>query len=88
MHKLLSTSVWLLLAVLPLQVLAGNPVYPVREIPAALLKNADVVKRLDETVVRINGMADTRITTHRIITVLNEAGAESARLREFYSNLE
>jgi hypothetical protein len=88
MHKLLSTGVWLLLAVLPLQVLAGNPVYPVREIPAALLKNADVVKRLDETVVRINGLADTRITTHRIITVLNEAGAESAQLREFYSNLE
>ena len=88
MRKLLSISAGLLLAVTPLLALAGDPVYPVSDIPAALLENADVVKRLDETVVKVNDLADTRVTTHYIITVLNEAGAEKVRLMEVYSKLE
>ncbi|MGO4290466.1 DUF3857 domain-containing protein [Chitinophaga sp. RAB17] len=87
MRKLLTISVGLLLAIATQPALAGEPFYPAKNIPAALKENAHVVKRLDETTVKVNDLSDTRITYHYITTVLDEAGAADVHLYEYYDKL-
>jgi hypothetical protein len=87
MRKLLIISAGLLLGIAAQPVLAGDPVYPAKNIPAALKENAHVVKRLDETTVKINDLSDTRITYHYITTVLDETGAADVHFYEYYDKL-
>lgn len=88
MRKLLviCAGCWLSLAAQSAQ--AGDPVYPAKTIPAALKEHAHIVKRLDETTVKINDPSDTRITYHYITTVLDEEGANHVNLVVEYSKLD
>ncbi len=63
---------------------AGDPKYPVSAIPEHLLKNAHVVTRLEEISVKMNDLKDLRITEKRVLTILDENGAEYAGFYEFY----
>ena len=63
---------------------AGDPKYPVSAIPEHLLKNAHVVTRLEEISMKMNDLKDLRITEKRVLTILDEAGAEHAGFYEFY----
>jgi hypothetical protein len=85
MRKLFKIGTGLLLVLAAQSVLAGDPVYPAKNIPAALKENAHIVKRLDETTVKVNDLSDARITFHRITTVLDEAGAADVHLNEYYN---
>lgn len=87
MRTLLSISMGMLMALIAQPVLAGDPVYPAKNIPAALKENAHIVKRVDETIVKVNDLTDTRVTYHHIITVLDEAGAKDVSLYEYYDKL-
>lgn len=63
---------------------AGAIKYPASAIPAALLKNANVVKRADDYTLRING-TDELILTHKYaLTILNENGDDAAQFAEGY----
>jgi hypothetical protein len=87
MCKRLSTAILLFLFTVSQVVLAGDPVYPVNTIPDSLMENAHLVKRLDETTVKINDLTDTRFISHYVITVLDETGAEDIELEEYYNKL-
>jgi transglutaminase-like putative cysteine protease len=87
MRKLFTIGTGLLLALATQPVLAGDPVYPVKNIPAALKENAHTVKRLDEMVIKVNDLSDVRITRHYIITVLDEAGAADANYYGYYDKI-
>ncbi|NLR58541.1 DUF3857 domain-containing protein [Chitinophaga polysaccharea] len=87
MHNLLTTIAAVLLAVAARPAWAGDPEYPVKTIPAALKENAHIVKRLEETTIRINDLTDVRVNRHYVITVLDEAGANYAKLAVSYSKL-
>lgn len=56
----------------------GDPQYPVSAIPAQLLKNADVVLRKEEQIIRLIDLKDLRVTHRYAITVLNENGDKKA----------
>src|SRR5437764_11007570 len=75
----------LLLAVLQLH--AGEGHYPFSDIPEKLLKNAKLVKRLDQTEFRIINTGETVTRHHYVITVLNEEGDRDAVLVEPYDKL-
>jgi len=84
-HLSIAAGILLTIAIQP--ALAGDPAYPAKNIPAALKENAHLVKRLDETTIKVNDLTDTRITYHYITTVLDEAGAEDVQLYEYYDKL-
>ncbi|MFY0255027.1 DUF3857 domain-containing transglutaminase family protein [Chitinophaga sp. 30R24] len=84
MHKRLAIGACLLSLLIARPVWAGEPVYPVSAIPVALKQNAHTVKRLDETIVRINDLADVRVIHHYIVTVLDEKGASDVMFYEYY----
>ena len=69
-------------------VFAGDPVYPASMIPDSLKKNAHVVKRMEEVIVKINDPRDVRVTTHFVITVLDAEGEKYARVIESYDKLK
>ncbi|MGN6511576.1 MAG: DUF3857 domain-containing protein [Chitinophaga sp.] len=74
----------ILLLLASITAFAGDPEYPVSAIPAALLKNADVVQRLEEVTVKMNDLRDVR-TTHRIVlTILNEKGDQYSGFSSWY----
>src|SRR6187401_1740003 len=78
----------ILLAVLLLSVanlLAGEGDYAVSRISPALLKNANVIVRLEQTRFEINNTKDARLKNHYVITILNENGAEWADFEEYYN---
>lgn len=87
MRKHLSIAAGILLTIAIQSALAGDPAYPAKNIPAALKENAHLVKRLDETIIKVNDLTDTRITYHYVTTVLDEAGAEDVQLYEYYDKL-
>ncbi|WP_018627053.1 DUF3857 domain-containing transglutaminase family protein [Niabella aurantiaca] len=60
--------------------LQASAEYPVNAIPEALLKNADLVKRLDETSVEVRGIGKAVYRRHYVYTILNEAAEEYAEL--------
>jgi hypothetical protein len=67
-------------------VFAGDVKYPVSEIAPELLKNADMVVRLDETVIEITSMTTYSETVHLVYTVLRESALEKSALRVNYDN--
>lgn len=75
----------LLLAAMPS--LAGDPVYPVAAIPAALKEKAHAVKRMEELRVKVSNPGEMVISHHYVITVLEPAGDRYARLVMGYDKL-
>lgn len=67
---------------------AGDPVYPASMIPDSLKKNAHVVKRMEEVIVKINDPKDVRVTTHYVITVMDAEGEKYAKVVEWYDKLK
>jgi hypothetical protein len=67
---------------------AGDIRYPVSAIPASLVKNANVVKRMEEYQFRINNTGETVLYHKYALTVLNENGDDNAYLVEFYDKLQ
>jgi len=68
----------------PLSLFALDPKYPVSAIPTGLLKNADLVVRLDETTLEILNLSSTVERIHLVYTVLRESASEKAFLTIFY----
>lgn len=64
----------LILMLISTAAFAGDPQYPVSAIPAQLLKNADVVQRREDLIIRMVDLKDMRVTQRTVITVLNENG--------------
>ncbi|MEI7897764.1 MAG: DUF3857 domain-containing protein [bacterium] len=67
-------------------VLAGDLTYAVSAISPELLKNADMVVRVDETVLEIGSLTKITEKVHLVFTVLRESAKEKATLRVFYDN--
>ena len=67
-----------------LSVKGGEGEYAVAKIPAALLKNSNMVIRLENESVELHSLTKLLLKRHFVITVLNEKGAKFARLVEFY----
>lgn len=66
---------------------AGNIGYPVNTIPEALLKNANVVKRVDETFFEVVNPHETLLRKKYVFTILNEQGLSFATLVEGYNKM-
>jgi len=62
---------------------AGGP-YPVYTVPAALLKNANVVKRAHTTTFEILSTKSTRLRYSYALTILNANGDDYAGFSEYY----
>jgi hypothetical protein len=78
-----------LIAFFPLITWAGgsNPAYSVAAIPAALLKNANAVKRMEELKFTIRRTNDASIYHKYAITILNVKGDRAANVVEWYDKL-
>jgi hypothetical protein len=61
--------------------------YPVSEIPPALLKKADVVKRVEQIEFHVISTSETVLRTKYAYTILNERGDRHAYLVEYYDKL-
>ncbi|MGC4039206.1 MAG: DUF3857 domain-containing protein [Chitinophagaceae bacterium] len=66
---------------------AGDGDYAVSKIPASLLKNADVVLRMEDIRFEINSVKNAVEKNHYVITVLNENGDKWADFSEYYDKL-
>lgn len=66
---------------------ADNGEYAVSKIPAALLKNADAVLRVEELRFEIISTKEAVHNYHYVITVLNENGDKWAEFSEYYDKL-
>lgn len=71
-----------------LSALANGIKYPVSSIPENLKKNANVVKRMEETEFRIVNTGEAVLYHKYVLTVLNENGDHDAALVEYYDNLQ
>lgn len=80
-------SLLLLLLITAIFCRAADKKYPFATIPAALLKNANLVKRMDDTRFEIISTGRTVLRRTYALTVLNEAGARLATLEELYDKL-
>jgi transglutaminase-like putative cysteine protease len=67
--------------------MAAQPHYPAADIPAHLLKNADIVVREHELAFTVLNKGEGRSKEHKVFTILNEAGAKYAELAFSYSKL-
>lgn len=65
---------------------AQNQNYSVGTIDEGLLKNADAVVRLDETIVTLEAFNFMQISSKRAVTVLNENGQKHVDAYAFYDN--
>lgn len=63
---------------------AADPQYPVSAIPEALLKNADVVQRVEEVTMKLNDLRDMRVTHKVVLTILNEKGDKYSGFSSWY----
>ncbi|MGN7723335.1 DUF3857 domain-containing protein [Chitinophaga sp. 22620] len=63
---------------------AADPQYPVSAIPEALLKNADVVQRVEEVTMKLNDLRDMRVTHKIVLTILNEKGDRYSGFSSWY----
>jgi hypothetical protein len=72
---------------IPFYLLAGEGEYSVSRIPAPLLKNASVVKRMEELRFEITEGNRARITRKVAYTILNEQGERWAYFVEGYDRL-
>ncbi len=66
---------------------AGEGEYAVSRIPAALLKNAHAVKRMEQTVYEVFSFSKALYRTKYAITILDENGDQFASLNEYYDKL-
>ncbi|HEX4852096.1 MAG TPA: DUF3857 domain-containing protein, partial [Puia sp.] len=71
-----------------LQSKAGNGDYAVSNIPAAILKNANIVKRTEEIRFEIVDVGKAREYHKYAITVLNENGDKEAIFEDYYDKLQ
>jgi Domain of Unknown Function with PDB structure (DUF3857)/Transglutaminase-like superfamily len=62
--------------------------YPVSDIPADLMKNADVVVREDAMIFRIQAKNHATLTVRFVATILNNKGNSYARIAVTYSKLD
>ncbi len=58
--------------------------YPVSVIPDSLLKKANMVKRMEQTIIEIKGPGKARIYRKYAYTILNEAGERYAAFYDYY----
>lgn len=65
----------------------GQARYPVSAIAPALLKNAHVVKRLEEQSFEVFSLEKAILKRREVITILDEEGQSAARLVEMYDRL-
>ena len=86
MLKKYCAGIYVLLC-LSANVLAGDGDYAVGKIPAELLKNADVVKRMEEVRFEVVDPAKSRLYHKYALTILNENGDKYARLVLGYDKL-
>ena len=73
---------------LNLSLWAGEEPYAVSKIPAYLLKNADVVKRMEDIRFELLSIGKARQFVKYAITVLNERGDEHASFGAYYDKLK
>jgi transglutaminase-like putative cysteine protease len=66
---------------------AADIKYPVSSIPEGLKKNADVVKRMEESEFEILNTKETRLHYKYALTILNENGSKYAVFSEMYDKL-
>jgi transglutaminase-like putative cysteine protease len=66
---------------------ANDIKYSVSEIPPTMLKDANVVKRVEEVEFEVVSMKETRLHYRYAITILNEAGEKYAYFSEYYDKL-
>src|SRR5438067_8728910 len=59
--------------------------YAVAKIPATLLKNANVVKRMEEETFELKNAREAYHTYHYVLTILNENGDKYAALSQHYN---
>jgi len=64
---------------------ASDGDYAVAKIPATLLKNANVVKRLAEETFELKNAGEAYHTYHYVLTILNENGDKYATLSQYYN---
>jgi hypothetical protein len=64
---------------------AQSTKYAVRNIPVELLKNANVVKRVDEKVLNIISSGKAIVKEHFVFTILNEKADNYATYKTFYN---
>lgn len=62
--------------------------YPVSAIPASLLKDADVVKRMEDVRFEVKNLHEAIYTRKVALTILNEAGQEYAEFAVGYDKLQ
>ncbi|HSC38580.1 MAG TPA: DUF3857 domain-containing protein, partial [Chitinophagaceae bacterium] len=84
----MKTVLSLLFCAASLCVRAGDGNYAVSAIPAALMKDADVVVRLDETRFTLKSLGKANEYHHYVYTILNEKGDKFARAFAYYDKLQ
>ena len=67
---------------------AGDGEYAVSNIPKELLKNANVVKRMEEIRFELNDISKATETHKYALTILNENGSKFAQFQEYYDKLQ
>ncbi len=72
---------------LPLITVATDGEYAVSRIPVGLLKNAHVVKRMENIRFEINSISSATLRKRYAITVLDEFGSAAAGFEEYYDKL-
>jgi Domain of Unknown Function with PDB structure (DUF3857)/Transglutaminase-like superfamily len=70
-----------------LRLLAGDGDYAVSEIPAAMLKDAHVVKRMEKISFEVVNTGEAMLKKIYAITILDENGDDQARFVEYYDKL-
>ncbi len=71
-----------------LAVKAGDGNYAVSAIPEALMKNANMVVRFDETRFTLKSLTKANLYHHYVYTILNEKGDKFAKAVEGYDKLQ
>src|SRR5436190_5010380 len=66
---------------------AGDGDYAISKIPQDLLKNANAIKRMDETILEISSLNKVKWYQKFAVTVLNENGDQYAQLYRSYDKL-
>src|SRR5262245_18656590 len=81
------TGLCLFIFFLSLGVMAGEGDYAVSKIPAALLKNANVVKRMEQISFEVLNNGEAFMRKKYALTILNENGDRQAGFLEYYDKL-
>ena len=85
MIKKIIAGIWFVL--IALVVAAGDGEYAVSKIPAALLKDANAVKRMEKISFEVVNIGEAILRKKYAITILNENGDRQAGFVEYYDKL-